>query len=170
LETPDKLRWDGPSRRRYSVIVRCYENGYSFTEGVADLTCRVEEDAIEAGKPYYWFVNYAGQTVSEIPAAAWFAKLSKERSDELDVQTSQLRAIMSPDTNSATFRLLYANLLTNYELYADALTVLTSINGQTNKNGLILGLQAFLYDKMDMKKESDAVIRMTDAVHGDRKD
>lgn len=161
----DRLTWSGPSKREYSVHLRCYENGYSLKSTVNDLSCPLEKGALEEGRMYYWHAAYAGQTISEIPAAVWFAKLPSTKRAALQVEQDQLKSIMSPDTTSPAFVLLDTQILIKYELYADAIRRLETIRKDAGKAHFAQALYAFVYDKLDMKQESELALRMTDIQH-----
>lgn len=162
----DRLTWSGPSKREYSVHIRCYDNGYSYKTNVHDLSCPLDKGVLEDGRVYYWHVAYAGQTISEIPAAVWFAKLPSAKRTELHIEQNQLRSIMSPDTTSSAFVLLDTQILVKYELYADAIRRLETIRDDGGKVHLTQALYAFVYDKLDMKYESESALRMTDIQQG----
>lgn len=166
---PEKLEWKGPAKRNYHVSLRCYDNGYSLVSDITDSTLNLDAGDVQPGLTHYWTVEYAGQNISDIPPAAWFAVLTPDQTSKVVADLVHLKTVMAPDTHAVSFLLLKATLLTTYELYAEAASLLTAIRDSQGKSDIIQGTLAFIYDKMDMRKECDQALRLSKAMHSPHK-
>ena len=165
FEPPEKLMWKTKEKRsdRIDVSLRCYDSDFSFDESSnGDSLDLKAVTALSRGQQYFWYARDASSELSDIPPAVWFKILTREQLEKLETDKKMIETILNHETESVSFKLLYANLLISHELYYDCKRFLDRLPAAERENQMIDTFYAVLFDKMEMSDESRKYIEYSE--------
>jgi hypothetical protein len=165
FEPPNKLTWKIKEKRseKTEVSLRCYENDFSFDESSnGDSLDLKPVTVLSRGQQYFWYARDASAELSDIPPAVWFKILTHDQIVKLETDKKTIATILNQETESVSFKLLYANLLISHELYYDCKRFLDRLPAAERENQMIDTFYAVLYDKMELPDESRKYIEYSE--------
>lgn len=160
LNKPQRLSWIENTVQKFDVAVRCYDNDYTFDDTVTGNTYLLSEKiTIQHGTLYHWYVKPHYETTPQIPAAVWFSVMNESEKQQWLSESNHLKTIS--DTTTVEYKLLYAQLLLQYEMNQDAKIILDEILKMEPYQSTAQILMAVTCERLEMIPEALHALKLS---------